>query len=1083
MPAESYDDDEDEQEGPKSSFGTYLAEGDALFKQSEFKKALESYSLALELEPEDKNCLVARSKCYLKLGDPQKALQDAEAALMEDKEFNRGLYRKAEALYCMGDFEYALMYYHRGHNLRPELDEFRLGIQKAQEAIDNSIGSAAKVKLENKGDLSFFNRQDDIGNKKRGYTKPTRNLKLKPVIVNRNKEAKPPAPSKKTVKQLLGELYADKEYMEKLMEDEGFIQSHSNKPVYDLVQSGLAYLDTRTEFWRQQRPLYARKKDTGKPAPKKKKGVKQSIGKQVLKQLEEIDQALANGDPERSLKLAQILMKTVEDADPASLPNKGDIIANVHSCIGNAFVEMENLNKALKHHQKDLEMSKKSKSQEGISRGLDNVGRVYARLGDYDKAVRSWNEKLPMVKTSLETTWIYHEIGRCYLELNKYLKAKDCGVKSLKAAEEFDDEVWQLNASVLLAQAQVKLGNLEEGLDKFDSARTIAVSLDDEAAQSAIDKAITDLKAKMDDSQGTTTMTDQETTSDNDVTEDDDRLKVTDDSETEVKSEDEGDDETSEEEEKKNFTSDSEAEKKEVMSASDAEKSTEEETDENKYGDDYEDDTKTDEEDETTKSDKESDTHSQTGDDTQTDSLVSPRDKTDSETETEDKTTTALSDTEEDTTTQKASDVTSSNQEDGTQNIDVISSEKTETETSVTETITENDSKKGDEEKANTDEDDTLKDVTPQNSDTEADEKFKDESRVEKVPSPTQDVGEKETTGNENERSASSVHENSDNVDSTTDKDEKSASPPQDLANAHEDEKSISPVNDIIENDIAIKDVKDSASPVQDTERPDESTNENRNESPTGDKAKDSAQNKSPSPDLTDQHSTEQQRGDNKVSTKVDANETGENVTDVDGSGVKSEKDYNNEAGSKEKKKTADDDKPKDDKSKDNTKDEKIDSSVEDETDMIGEGQSDLDKTGDDDNQDDKRKDTVAMKTSEIMYDGAIGGDKENDPAINNGVINDKTDADQDVIDNKQEAVTNDETNKDVTGVEGSVEGGTNVPATVEDDNFTTVENKEKKSENENGNEVINSVDASESSNDSDKGKTDDKDLGKSNDA
>ena len=45
MPAESYDDDEDEIEGPKSSFGTYLAEGDTLFKQSEFKKALESYSL------------------------------------------------------------------------------------------------------------------------------------------------------------------------------------------------------------------------------------------------------------------------------------------------------------------------------------------------------------------------------------------------------------------------------------------------------------------------------------------------------------------------------------------------------------------------------------------------------------------------------------------------------------------------------------------------------------------------------------------------------------------------------------------------------------------------------------------------------------------------------------------------------------------------------------------------------------------------------------------------------------------------------------------------------------------------------
>ena len=45
MPVETYEDDKEEQEGPRSSFATYLAEGDTLFKQSEFKKALESYSL------------------------------------------------------------------------------------------------------------------------------------------------------------------------------------------------------------------------------------------------------------------------------------------------------------------------------------------------------------------------------------------------------------------------------------------------------------------------------------------------------------------------------------------------------------------------------------------------------------------------------------------------------------------------------------------------------------------------------------------------------------------------------------------------------------------------------------------------------------------------------------------------------------------------------------------------------------------------------------------------------------------------------------------------------------------------------
>ena len=32
------------------------------------------------------------------------------------------------------------MFYHRGHKIRPELHEFTLGIQKAEEAINNSIG-------------------------------------------------------------------------------------------------------------------------------------------------------------------------------------------------------------------------------------------------------------------------------------------------------------------------------------------------------------------------------------------------------------------------------------------------------------------------------------------------------------------------------------------------------------------------------------------------------------------------------------------------------------------------------------------------------------------------------------------------------------------------------------------------------------------------------------------------------------------------------------------------------------------------------------------------------------------------------
>ena len=40
----------------------------------------------------------------------------------------------------MGEFELALVFFHRGKKLRSDVREFQLGINKAQEAIDNSVG-------------------------------------------------------------------------------------------------------------------------------------------------------------------------------------------------------------------------------------------------------------------------------------------------------------------------------------------------------------------------------------------------------------------------------------------------------------------------------------------------------------------------------------------------------------------------------------------------------------------------------------------------------------------------------------------------------------------------------------------------------------------------------------------------------------------------------------------------------------------------------------------------------------------------------------------------------------------------------
>uniref|UniRef100_A0A663MLZ2 Tetratricopeptide repeat protein n=1 Tax=Athene cunicularia TaxID=194338 RepID=A0A663MLZ2_ATHCN len=91
-----------------------------------------------------------------------------------------------------------------------------------------------------------------------------------------------------------------------------------------------------------------------------------------------------------------------------------------------------------------------------------------------------------MAKSSLEKTWLFHEIGRCYLELDKAEAAQNYGQKSLQASREEGDVEWQLRATVLVAQAQVRLKDYWSAIRNFEKALEKAKLVHDEAAQRAV---------------------------------------------------------------------------------------------------------------------------------------------------------------------------------------------------------------------------------------------------------------------------------------------------------------------------------------------------------------------------------------------------------------------------------------------------------------------------------------------------------------------------------------------------------------------------------------------------------------------
>ncbi|KAF5290786.1 hypothetical protein FQA39_LY14629 [Lamprigera yunnana] len=246
---------------------TFLGLANFEMNKEESELALTFLNKALELNPTDKNCLVARSRCFLLLGQPQNGLKDAEAALAIDKTFMKAVYQKAESLYYLGDFEHSLMYHHRGLRIRPDFEGFRLGIQKAQKAIENAICGATNKSR--KSSTLSLSTKSSVKNKATenaaGVSSNVSTLKNTPEPKFAKGTPKSTQRSTSTVRsttacrnnsKLLRELKVDKEYLDNLLKrpDLKSKNSEEDSTIVGYIKDAVNFLNIRQEFWRQQLP-------------------------------------------------------------------------------------------------------------------------------------------------------------------------------------------------------------------------------------------------------------------------------------------------------------------------------------------------------------------------------------------------------------------------------------------------------------------------------------------------------------------------------------------------------------------------------------------------------------------------------------------------------------------------------------------------------------------------------------------------------------------------------------------------------------------------------------------------------------
>ncbi|CAL8071846.1 unnamed protein product [Calicophoron daubneyi] len=477
---------EERQNASKCPFEVYRSEGDSLFLRKKYEKATECYNQALEKKPGDPYCLIKRSACYVSMSKYDEALSDADAALKAEPGNHRALYQKAEVLYNRGEFEFALIFFHRGRKKRPELQEFRLGIQKCEEAIRNSLDNKNALRMNSAGSKAFLKHLEDK-NQKRPATKITKGkekqTKVDDVplhILPRNK-----------CRAIFTHLFTDHEYLKRLDTQEMASKkwrTACSDEVRKITREGLDYLDARSRFWHQEKPVYAYKihkmnKNAMKLEKKKKQGL--AIIK-VLEKLHEIDEHQHMEEHVIAVKLAESLRHDVGLWSEDEFPNRLEVLANVNSMLGLSHLELGNYDKALSAHERAFRLGIQCNLPEIVSHAVDNLGRVHAKKGNYQEAINIWQQKLENCGDDYELTWLHYEIGRCFLELEDPNAALEHGDEALRLAKQIGDEAWQLNIHVLIGQANLHLKKRAEAHTSFLIAHSLAKMLKAGDAEKAI---------------------------------------------------------------------------------------------------------------------------------------------------------------------------------------------------------------------------------------------------------------------------------------------------------------------------------------------------------------------------------------------------------------------------------------------------------------------------------------------------------------------------------------------------------------------------------------------------------------------
>ncbi|XP_046493026.1 outer dynein arm-docking complex subunit 4 [Neodiprion pinetum] len=322
-----------------------------------------------------------------------------------DRQFAEALHREADNLHYKGDYETALVLYHRAASVCPR---------------DSSHGVAARRTA------AAIN----------ALTHPSKALNmLLPKTKNGAQQAAVICPESAALRA-------------------SRILAESSDPV-SVVPQILGFFDKRTDFWRTPKPQTP-------PQPRRNVTTVERRAVTVTEGIRRMEMALKNGDLVTVLRIGDEVRINLDHDFYTDSTTLLRCQATTNRLITLAYLALK------RHDRATAAAAKMTRAASAIdvpllmTQALVTLGKVHLTFGHLNAAARAWERLIPYVYEPIPRAWLLHEIGRCHLESGNHRKAVELATRCLDTAEAAGSEKWTFHGRLLLGQSLTQLGRIAE---------------------------------------------------------------------------------------------------------------------------------------------------------------------------------------------------------------------------------------------------------------------------------------------------------------------------------------------------------------------------------------------------------------------------------------------------------------------------------------------------------------------------------------------------------------------------------------------------------------------------------------------